>query len=104
MRELLQRPRRQAGAQPEIADGIEARAARRLDLPAPFFGEAADLAKAETQRMGGVDVAALGFMTGMDPLVYFYLRETVRPLSISPPQAGERADCRLRFRSFTRVR
>jgi hypothetical protein len=56
MGECLQRLGRQMGAQPEIADGIEARAADAFDGPGPILGEAVDLAKAETQRVFRLDV------------------------------------------------
>jgi hypothetical protein len=51
--EALQHGRLQARAQPEIADGIEALAAHRLDALAVIFRKSADLAEAETQRAFG---------------------------------------------------
>jgi len=58
MRKGLQRFRRQAGAQPEIAHGIKARAAQAFDLPGPVFGEAGYLTQAEAEGMGCGDIAA----------------------------------------------
>ena len=64
MRELFQRLRRQAGAQPEIADGIEARAAACFDILAPILGEAADLAKAKAKGMRRLNVPVIDAWRG----------------------------------------
>src|SRR5262249_48735762 len=92
MGERLQRLRRQTGPQPKVAHGIKTIPTYGLNFFRPFFREAADLSKADAQRINSPYVLTLSFVTRINaPVPYQPFPHIKIALSFPPIQFLQRA-------------